>query len=234
MNAKPFIFSPEQIQYLKDNFKSMTNQELADAIGTTKRVIGNKATKLGLKGKTHGKTGHYPKDHEPWNKDLKGLWLSHRNQFAKGHLPHNTRPMSDIRVKLDKRSGLSYKEIKVAHGKWVGLNRYIWEHNHGEIPPKHVVIFKDGDQLNCVIENLDCISMSQNSRRNCDYKKMSETRITGSKEARLIDNDGYVANRITTDMSIKKDVLKNKDLLELKRKQIRLQRAVLNEKKMLK
>lgn len=40
------------------------------------------------------------------------------------------------------------------------LTRLIWETHHGEIPPGHKVIYKDGNRFNVSIENLDCLSHS--------------------------------------------------------------------------
>jgi hypothetical protein len=42
------IFSEEEIQFIKDNFQSMTNQQIADALGLKKTVVRTKAYELGL------------------------------------------------------------------------------------------------------------------------------------------------------------------------------------------
>ncbi len=43
------IFLPEDIQFIKDNFYNMTNQQLADALGLKKTIVRTKAYELGLK-----------------------------------------------------------------------------------------------------------------------------------------------------------------------------------------
>lgn len=43
------IFLPEDIQFIKDNFYLMTNQQLADALGLKKTIVRTKAYELGLK-----------------------------------------------------------------------------------------------------------------------------------------------------------------------------------------
>jgi hypothetical protein len=55
---------------------------------------------------------------------------------------------------------------------WPLLNRHVWEQNNGPIPPKHVVVFKDGDRSNCAIENLDLISMAELAHRNRMWNRL--------------------------------------------------------------
>jgi hypothetical protein len=43
------MFSEEDIQFIKDNFQSMTNQQIADALGLKKTRVRTKAYELGLK-----------------------------------------------------------------------------------------------------------------------------------------------------------------------------------------
>lgn len=42
------IFSDQDIQFIKDNFKSMTNQQIADELGLKKTIVRTKAYELGL------------------------------------------------------------------------------------------------------------------------------------------------------------------------------------------
>lgn len=42
------IFSEEDIQFIKDNFKLMTNQQIADCLGLKKTIVRTKAYELGL------------------------------------------------------------------------------------------------------------------------------------------------------------------------------------------
>ena len=46
-----------------------------------------------------------------------------------------------------------YQRIK-HNGKWVLMQRYVWEQAHGTIPIDCVVKFKDGDKSNCDLSNL--------------------------------------------------------------------------------
>ena len=37
----------------------------------------------------------------------------------------------------------------------------LWENQHGKIPENHILIFLDGNRLNCSIENLKLVSRSE-------------------------------------------------------------------------
>jgi len=79
--------------------------------------------------------------------------------FKKGHQPHNTKKNGD---EVKRRSkGKEYWMIKVpGRTKIVYKHRYLWELHHGSIPKGFNVQFKDGNTLNCVIENLYLIDRS--------------------------------------------------------------------------
>ena len=52
-----------------------------------------------------------------------------------------------------------------AGGEEVYLHRLLWEEHHGKIPPDFVVVFRDGDRENIVIENLDCLHREEAKKR---------------------------------------------------------------------
>ena len=85
--------------------------------------------------------------------------------FKKGNKPHNTKPVGSINVRLDS-DGRPYQYIKIKDSHWELLQRYVWTQAHGEIPPGSVVIFLDGNYLNCELNNLQVISRKENMARN--------------------------------------------------------------------
>ena len=85
--------------------------------------------------------------------------------FKKGNKPHNTKPNGTINIRADK-SGRLYQYIKIKDCQWELLQRYVWTQANGEIPPGSVVIFLDGNYLNCDISNLQVISRRENMARN--------------------------------------------------------------------
>ena len=85
--------------------------------------------------------------------------------FKRGNKPHNTKPNGTINIRADK-SGRLYQYIKIKDSHWELLQRYVWTQANGEIPQGSVVIFLDGNYLNCDISNLQVISRRENMARN--------------------------------------------------------------------
>jgi hypothetical protein len=125
-----------------------------------------------------------------------------------------------------------YYHIRISKGVWEPLHRNIWKKANGEIPPKHIVIFKDGNTLNCELDNLELISKDANARRNDNPKKRQATfkaKIdagwdTGCKSL----SESYVAGLITlrSDLDPKEIIEKYPELVILKRTQLQLNRLI--------
>lgn len=77
--------------------------------------------------------------------------------FKKGHTPGNHKPVGSERVNV-----YGYIERKVAEpNKWECKHRIIWKQAHGDIPKGYNIQFKDGNPLNCILENLYIISRAE-------------------------------------------------------------------------
>ena len=85
--------------------------------------------------------------------------------FKKGNKPYNTKPNGTINVRADK-TGRLYQYIKIKDSHWELLQRYVWTQANGEIPRGSVVIFLDGNYLNCELSNLQVITRKENMARN--------------------------------------------------------------------
>ena len=85
--------------------------------------------------------------------------------FKKGNKPFNTKAVGTINVRSDAKGRL-YQYIKIKDSHWELLQRYVWTQAHGEIPAGSVVIFLDGNYLNCELNNLQVISRRENMARN--------------------------------------------------------------------
>lgn len=116
------------------------------------------------------KKNHFKKGMRPWNKGIKKPYKGgEETQFKKGNLPHNTKFDGFIRIQPDK-SGRCYKYIRISLGKWMPLHRYVWLNINGD-PGNNIIRFKDGDTMNCNIENLTMISRGENARLNALIRK---------------------------------------------------------------
>ena len=85
--------------------------------------------------------------------------------FKAGNKPHNIRPDGSIRIS-QKGNELPYQYIKIADQDWRLLHRHNWEQVNGPIPKGMVLRFRDGDTMNCDINNLELISHGENLSRN--------------------------------------------------------------------
>ncbi len=119
--------------------------------------------------------GQFEKGHIPWNKGIKGLHHSPSTEFKAGHLPANTKYNGYLSLRKKSKKDEKYYYIRISQAKWVLYQRYLWEQKYGVIPEGMLIAFKDGDSLNCKIENLEMISKIENMKRNKNYKKMAKT-----------------------------------------------------------
>lgn len=140
-----------------------------------------------LSGANIGRATRFLKGHVPANKGLRRPGYSvgrmRETQFKKGQrsgaAAKNWVPVGTILRDPDGYARIKVREAE--YGKepygfgntrvWPMYNRWLWEHHNGPIPPKHLVVFKDGNKQNCVIENLELISMADNARRNAMWRR---------------------------------------------------------------
>ena len=93
--------------------------------------------------------------------------------FKKGHLPHNT--LTDYTEVIRNEKGISYIYIKIPGArKAVPKHRYLWEQAHGAIPKGHNIIFKNGNTLDCRLENLTCVSNEELMQQNTIHRYPEE------------------------------------------------------------
>lgn len=114
----------------------------------------------------NGLTGRFRKGHIPANKGTHPPTVGRmaETQFKSGHLPHNTKPIGYERLTKD-----GYVEVKVferpnrktGEKNFKAKHRIIWEAVNGPVPKGHILIFKDGDPLNCAIENIAIVSRAE-------------------------------------------------------------------------
>ena len=109
-----------------------------------------------------GRTGCFPKGHEPANKGKKMPFNANsaRTQFKTGNLPHNTKYLGHERVSRD-----GYVEISVAEtNPYTGFERrYVlkhvhrWERENGPVPDGMCLKCLNGDRTNTDPSNWELI-----------------------------------------------------------------------------
>ena len=163
-----FVFSAEIEQYIRDHvdgvqagtLTEMVNQEF----GTSYTIRQIQAFKKNHNLKSNVDTRFVPgsANVNAWFK--KGEHPSPKTEFKKGHKPANQLPVGSIRSR-DDRSGNPQVYIKLSDTgcqtkDWYPYNRYLWEQAHGPIDKGMCVAYLDGNQYNCVLENLICVPRS--------------------------------------------------------------------------
>lgn len=185
-------FTPAQEQILIEKYADTRTEDLVNVIGKPVTSIYRKANQLGLKkseafkksgqagffqkGVHSGKQYQFPKGHKPFNVGMKqveymsaeAIEKTKKTRFAKGVIPKNTKPVGTITMTKARFVGdKTYQQIKVGHpNEWKLLHVHNWEKENGPVPHGHLVVFKDGNTMNCEPSNLKCISKAENMARN--------------------------------------------------------------------
>ncbi len=140
----------------------------------------------------------------------------------------------DVSPKTGKRT--PYKYIRLTKGKWDLYHRHLWKKHNGPIPAKHVIIFKDGNSLNCILENLDCITMAENARRNTNREKFKQTLALQKEEGEHPSynlTDSYILGIVAKGNKQTKKLITEEypEIIQAKRAQLQLNRKIKHHEK---
>lgn len=194
-DTKRRFWSKEDLTRISELYPEHPTAEVARLLGRGIDAVYRAAFKLRItktpeflkancrlqEGTAVGRAYRFPKGYTPANKGIRRPgWNRGRmreTQFKKGERSGMAAkkwvPIGTIRLASD-----GYLRIKVREAvfgeptgwgnpdAWPQYHRHVWKQHNGPIPPKHIVIFKDGDRTNCAIGNLELISMAENARRN--------------------------------------------------------------------
>jgi hypothetical protein len=227
------ILTPTQDEIIKRDFLTVPIKKLAKKLGVSYTAVRTRIENLGLVipkelAEQRKKANQIKPGNVPTNKGKKMPAHIYKRckgtMFKKGHLPHNSVGVKDgdLSFRVDNK-GFVYVYIRLSLGKWYPLHQYCWEVANGKVPKGHCLWFIDGDSMNCTLSNLKMISKG-------------ESIVKNSCSVRLTDS--YVAQTLSRvkggvglfDPELKQIVLQNKPLIELKRKQLLLNRTI-NERK---
>ena len=162
------LFTAEQIEFLKNNYKGRSIAEMRTLFNAefgTDMTWQQIKSAVHNRGITSGLTGHFLKGHKSWNKGTKGLTGANKTSFKKGSVPANRKPLGTERI----CSKDGYILIKVQEPdphtgfptRYKHKHVHIWEQDHGPVPDRMVVAFRDGDKRNIDPENLMLISRAE-------------------------------------------------------------------------
>ena len=189
-----FRFTPKQLGELKRDYHNTSNIDLANRFRCSIHTIENIGFRHKLKkdiefiretAKNNFTENHPAKKYwikkgtPPPNKGRKqvdymtdeAIERTKATRFQKGQMIWNQKPVGYERITKD-----GYIEVKVSEPNVFKLkHRVIWEQKYGQIPAGHNIQFKDGNPLNCTIENFYMISRSdQLKNENSFYAQYPE------------------------------------------------------------
>ena len=176
-NRNPW--TPKQLNVLRRRYPHERTVDIVEEVGHPITSIYHKVAQLGitktaefmkseasgrLVGGTKGIGNRFQKGHKTWNKGMKGLQIGgEETQFKKGNSLRNRKPVGTVVVRTD-----GYMQTKIAEPNvWKLTHHLVWE-QAGNTPPVHpfVLRFKDGNQQNCTIENLELSSKVEMMEKN--------------------------------------------------------------------
>lgn len=220
-------YSKEEIDFVSSNFKTMPYKRMARELGIGLTKVKNICKTLGLK-RSPEEINYFrnltcfKKGHIPPNKGIKGIRISPATEFKKGHLPHNTKHNGCIVIRGKKSTGEKYKYIRVAQSNWKLLHRVLWEKHYGPIPDRSVIRFKNGDSLDVRLENLMLVEKLDNAKLNHNYEKSRETHKRLWREGKMLTDNRVAGFIARNNRELKEELMHYPELLELKRKQLKL------------
>lgn len=171
--------------YIRKYSMTVPVKELARRLGRSSTYVAGVQERLGCKPPKRirdgfAKASRFKPGSVPKNKGKK-MPASVRRKVAKtffksGHLPHNTRRDGDISIRMDKRK-VKCKFIRTALGVWTPYHVYRWQMFRGPVPKGMIIRFRDGNPLNCKLDNLELIDRAEHAIRNrWGSRELLETR----------------------------------------------------------
>lgn len=168
MSAK--LWTPEEEALLRELYPHNLTEELVPIFGRGQRAIVSKAHKLGLHKTPEARTkcnskGLFKKGMTPHNKGRKwDEWMSKegqevckKTQIYPGHTLYKDYPMYH-----ESKNSFGYITIKVPGERYfIPKHKWLWENAHGKVPKGCMIVYKDGNPMNCVLENLKVVSKSE-------------------------------------------------------------------------
>lgn len=164
-------YTPEMIERIKEIVPKWSYAKCAQMMSEefnykfTPGMLEHKAQRLGIKKPRNGFDNLDPR-------------IPSINWFQKGRPSLNKLPVGTETV-MNYKNGKSYIHVKVGEpSEWEYKHRLIWKQHYGEIPEDHMIIFLDGNTLNCDIENLACINKVEHNVLNRTGLRFDNTELT--------------------------------------------------------
>lgn len=193
-------WTPQEEDQLRSLYPTSPMTSLVEILGRPITSIRSKAKLLGVRrapsffagqhsgrlqsGSTTGAASQFRKGNQPWNKGkaVTAGGRSAETRFKPGTLQGKAailaQPVGTERVTQD---GIRQRKITAEgpmHRRWRAVHAILWEETNGPIPRGHVVIFKDKNCQNIVLENLELVTRQELMQRNSIHRYPEELKTT--------------------------------------------------------
>lgn len=186
------IIHPED-KLIKKLYLTVPVKKLANRLGRSHTFVDERIKKMNLKIpreiiEQRKKDSRIKPGHIPMNKGRKqidymtpeAIEKTVPTRFQKGNLPHNAIGFKDGDIQVRRghrdRNERPYKWKRISLGKWKMLHVYNWEKKHGPVPKCYIIVFRNGDTMNCSLKNLKKITLAENMRRNTIHRYPPEVK----------------------------------------------------------
>jgi hypothetical protein len=165
--ATPHLWTPAELRLLRRLYPDHPTADIAARLGVSLWAIHHKAQKLHLKKSdtfmASVESGRRVLGNTPWNKGMKGLDCGGRRGWF-GERPSTKRPLGSEYVS----QGYIYRKVDDTGDEkrdWMPVHHLVWREAGREIPPSHMLTFRDGDKRNFDLDNLELLSRGEQISR---------------------------------------------------------------------
>ena len=178
------FWTPAEDELLRSRYSDEPTESIAAALKRTMSSVYYRARRIGLyksaaflarlrsdvnqKLLLSGETTRFHPGQKPWNRgirfDVGGR--SSETRFKPGHKTHNWRPIGYERMTLDGHLERKVTDTGVKRIDYRLVHHLVWRAAGREIPPGHVLTFRDGNKRNFSLDNLELLSQRDLMLRN--------------------------------------------------------------------
>lgn len=189
INRPRHVWTPEQDALLRELYSNTLSKDIALQIGVRLDQVYGRADALGLKkeegflssaisgqfqrGERPSPATQFKPGHKPWSagKQIGTRGRAAETQFKPGTKPVNYCPVGTVKVNSEGYQLIKVSDVGGQWERWKFLHALTWAFREGDVPKNHVIRFRDGNRLNCNIENLECVTREQAAKDRLTYPK---------------------------------------------------------------
>lgn len=189
------IWTSDEIATVRRLYADLSAADCADHLGLSIKQVQHKAHKLGLKkspewiaersraamqDESHpAHRSRFTSGHATWNKGISfdAGGRSAETQFKHGQRPHTWNPIGHERLTKEGYLQRKVSDTGVTRRDYVAVHRLVWIEHNGPAPAGYAVVFRDGNNRNFDIDNLELVSRADLMARNTVHRLPKEVSL---------------------------------------------------------